>query len=245
MVFQIEVYDTLARWGMSTMTALGKNSLDGKRWWINQLYIYTPEREACSINKLESSFGGRTITTIGTDESHGLDAIGVFGRNGKLLHLNRYEHFNRFNGENNSRLHFTHIQNDPVDNSIWVAGVVDSDNFWYEESVRTAFILHLDSNGNLLSQEPNLVKRDLLNTSVSKVITTKPGVWPNPANEYLHFIWKHDVSECAIYNTQGQLLLTSNTEDNSIYIGNLPKGYYFLKLTSNKGVTSSVGFVKE
>ncbi len=245
MVFQIEVYDTLARWGMPTMTALGKNSLDGKRWWLNQLYIYTPEREACSIERLDASHNGRTITVISTDESHGLDAIGVFGRNGKLLHLNRYEHANRFNGKNNSTLHFTHIQNDPIDNSIWVAGQIDSDNFWYEESVRTAFILHLDSNGNLLSEEPNLVKRDLLSTSVSKLSVDKPGVWPNPAKEYLNFVWKYDVATCAIYDTHGHLIKQISVNNNCVYVGDLSPGYYMIKLADAKDFVSGAGFIKE
>lgn len=245
MVFQIEVYDTLARWGMPTMTALGKNSLDGKRWWINQLYIYTPDREACSIERLKASHNGRTITVISTDETYGFNTIGVFGRNGKLLHLNRYEHFNRFNGKNNSTLHFSHIQNDPVDNSIWVAGTVVSDNFWYEKPVNTAFILHLDSNGNLLSEEPNLVKRDLLNTSVSKVTVDKPGVWPNPANEYLNFVWKHDVTTCAIINTQGQLLKKMPVQNNNVFVGDLTTGYYLLRLTDENGNVNCAGFVKK
>lgn len=245
MVFGFEVVDTLKRFGDPTMTALAKNSLDGKRWWLNQLYIYTPEREACSIERLDASYDGRTITIINTDESHGLDAIGVFGRNGKLLHLNRYEHFNRFHGKNNSTLNFTHIQNDPMDNSIWVAGVVDSDNFWDEESVRSAFVLHLDSNGNLLSQEPNLVKRDLLNTSVSKVIVDKPGIWPNPANEYINFVWKHDISECAIYNIQGKFIFKMKTYNNKIFIGNLTSGYYLIEFTDEKGNQSFSRFIKE
>jgi Leucine-rich repeat (LRR) protein len=67
--------------------------------------------------------------------------------------------------------------------------------------------------------------------------TDSIAVYPNPANNILNIESDATVSQIDIYNTLGQLVLTSDAKT-SIDISRLQKGSYFLKLTSDAGTTT-------
>ncbi len=72
------------------------------------------------------------------------------------------------------------------------------------------------------------------------------GVYPNPASKSLTINTIKDIQSVVIYNTLGQVVLTTlpNTNDVSIDIANLPNGLYTVKATIN-GVDTFKKIIKE
>lgn len=66
-------------------------------------------------------------------------------------------------------------------------------------------------------------------------------LYPNPTDEVLNIKTKKDIaiSSASIYNAMGQLVLISTGDCNSIEVSSLNAGSYFIKIVSNKGITSS------
>jgi photosystem II stability/assembly factor-like uncharacterized protein len=62
-------------------------------------------------------------------------------------------------------------------------------------------------------------------------------VFPNPASEYLHveIKIKHKLLGLKLFNILGELVKKSNTK--SMFIKDLPKGPYFLEITTTEGIT--------
>jgi hypothetical protein len=66
-------------------------------------------------------------------------------------------------------------------------------------------------------------------------------LYPNPTDEVLNIKTKKDIaiSSASIYNTMGQLVLIAMGDYNSIDVSSLNVGSYFIKIVSNKGITST------
>ena len=62
-------------------------------------------------------------------------------------------------------------------------------------------------------------------------------VYPNPATDVLH-IDGNNIQNVAVYNLQGQCVLTESGNVNELSISNLARGMYLLKVTTDNGVRS-------
>ncbi|WP_395054461.1 T9SS type A sorting domain-containing protein [Flavobacterium sp.] len=71
-------------------------------------------------------------------------------------------------------------------------------------------------------------------------------LYPNPAKDLLHIEVKNEIemTSISIYNMLGQVVLTTTNPSNTIEVSNLKTGNYFIKVTTDKGTTTSK-FVKE
>ena len=61
-------------------------------------------------------------------------------------------------------------------------------------------------------------------------------VWPTPSSGFIHINATTPPSETQIYSTSGAVVLSNKTPSRSIYVGNLPNGVYFMKLSFSTGI---------
>ena len=80
------------------------------------------------------------------------------------------------------------------------------------------------------------------NTSARSSITQDIAIYPNPAESRVNVISKEIINRIDIVNLQGQRILS--TSNNSIDVGQLPSGYYFMKIALKEGVVTKK-FVKK
>jgi hypothetical protein len=92
----------------------------------------------------------------------------------------------------------------------------------------------------------NINVTEAANTSVTDIdnSSTAITIFPNPANDYLYIQTNDNVKQLDVYNIQGQLIRTEQTNTSSVDINNLASGMYILRITSDKGV-STHKFVKK
>ncbi|MCG8574841.1 MAG: T9SS type A sorting domain-containing protein [Flavobacteriales bacterium] len=69
-------------------------------------------------------------------------------------------------------------------------------------------------------------------------------IYPNPVNNELRIEGFDQLKSIQIFDQQGRLVFESNKSSNTIALGHLPKGSYWLKLTDQKG-TYEKQFIKE
>lgn len=84
-------------------------------------------------------------------------------------------------------------------------------------------------------------------TSLEKIETIKPTIYPNPTNDIIYCKGITNGSKIFIYNNTGQLQKIGNFIDNSgIDISNFAKGFYLYSITDKQNETIKTGkFIKE
>lgn len=74
---------------------------------------------------------------------------------------------------------------------------------------------------------------------ISELVASEWNMYPNPANELVHFTWANGVHAIQVYNSVGQLVAQQKllAHENSITVDHLPKGIYSVKVTDQNGRT--------
>ena len=77
-----------------------------------------------------------------------------------------------------------------------------------------------------------------INTDVKTVLSDKVSFYPNPAKEFLQISGIENAKTVLITDLNGRLMLTKNlTPKDNIYVGNLAKGMYIVKVFSDNKTT--------
>ncbi len=59
-------------------------------------------------------------------------------------------------------------------------------------------------------------------------------IYPNPVKLVLHILIKEDISQIQIYNMYGQALKSIKGNNKNVYVGDLKKGFYFIKIQTGQ-----------
>lgn len=103
------------------------------------------------------------------------------------------------------------------------------DNYWNRTVSMTDFFAESIENNDCAA----------LSTIKNKAIS-KTDIYPNPTNDQLFISHNSTEVDIYLYNAQGKLLkeINSVNNGNSISIGNLTNGVYYLKVKSDKKTTT-------
>ncbi|MBK7965116.1 MAG: T9SS type A sorting domain-containing protein [Bacteroidetes bacterium] len=78
--------------------------------------------------------------------------------------------------------------------------------------------------------------------------SNRMSIFPNPSSQEIHFITDETLEGVVcirVYSTEGKMLKEKYTEDRSLYIGNLPEGYYLVSLSKQDKVYTSKFILKK
>jgi hypothetical protein len=70
-------------------------------------------------------------------------------------------------------------------------------------------------------------------------------LYPSPAQDKIYFNSTVDIINVIVYSIQGEILLNSKIENNSLDISSLKAGTYVLSIIKNDNQRNNVKFVKE
>lgn len=79
-------------------------------------------------------------------------------------------------------------------------------------------------------------------TQITK--TNKVEIYPNPVNHTLYINSELNILSLVIYDLNGKMILSQDSDNTSMDVSNLQKGAYFVKAISENGV-ETLGFIKE
>lgn len=80
----------------------------------------------------------------------------------------------------------------------------------------------------------------------NKALANSLKLYPNPVNTILYFNLENEISESIeVTDVLGKVVLSENTQTNSISIENLNSGIYFLAVKTQSGAVAKVKFIKE
>ena len=96
------------------------------------------------------------------------------------------------------------------------------------------WILKLDSAGCL--SETNCGAVSLSIEREQKKGSQKLNIYPNPFTTFLNIEGDEEIKKVEIYDVFGKLVHKENTIKNTLQLGNLPKGFYLIKCTTDKNV---------
>ncbi|PWH82248.1 T9SS type A sorting domain-containing protein [Brumimicrobium oceani] len=96
--------------------------------------------------------------------------------------------------------------------------------------------VYSDAEGNE-SQQTQSVEVTCSNVGLNEYVIQNVNIYPNPTTDVLNIETDEVNFEGILMNAQGQIVLKLNNE-NTIHIGNLPKGVYYLQLSGAFGVTT-------
>lgn len=85
-------------------------------------------------------------------------------------------------------------------------------------------------NGLLLTKD----KATLSTTEIGVINPNKISVYPNPANDYIYVKGDLDIKSISLYNTLGIKVMSQNLNNERIFVGDLPKGVYFLRFKNQR-----------
>ena len=80
----------------------------------------------------------------------------------------------------------------------------------------------------------------------NKALANYLKLFPNPATSILHFNLENETSvSVVITDVLGKVVLSETTQTNSISVGNLTTGIYFLTVKTLSGAVAKMKFIKE
>jgi hypothetical protein len=100
--------------------------------------------------------------------------------------------------------------------------------------------------GTSIAYIDNVLFSKKATTSIASLNAETIGVYPNPSSNNLNITTKNNIQDIAIYNSLGQVVLTTspNTNTVNVDITSLPNGFYTVKASIN-GVDTFKKIIKE
>ena len=191
---------------------------------------FETEESSITIKKIKGWGAGEMVLKIKTDSYASETSYKIYGPNGNVVQQG--------SGLTNSTINefpFT-----PSELGCYRVQVKDS----YGDGISGGYARLYDAAGNMVfniggtsfTSEANAMVEVTI-VGVEDYDNEEVNVYPNPATDVLH-INGSNIQGVAVYNLQGQCVMTESGNVNELSISSLSRGLYILKVTTDNGVRS-------
>lgn len=191
---------------------------------------FETEESSITIKKIKGWGSGEMVLKIKTDSYASETSYKIYGPNGNVVQQG--------SGLTNSTINefpFT-----PSELGCYRVQVKDS----YGDGISGGYARLYDAAGNMVfniggtsfTSEANAMV-EVTVVGVEDYDNEEVNVYPNPATDVLH-INGSNIQGVAVYNLQGQCVMTESGNVNELSISSLSRGLYILKVTTDNGVRS-------
>ena len=191
---------------------------------------FVTDEMSATVKKVHAWGAGQMTLKIKTDSYASETSYKIYGPDGNVV-----QQSSSFTNSSVNEFPFN-----PSDFGCYRIQVKDS----YGDGISGGYIRLYDANNTLLfniggttfSSETNAMV-DVTTVGVENYENEELSVYPNPATDVLH-IDGDNIQNVALYNLQGQCVLTESGNVNELSVYSLARGMYILKVTTDTGVRS-------
>jgi len=192
---------------------------------------FVTDESTINVKKVRAVGAGTMTLKIKTDSYASETSYKIYGPDGSV-----FQQSSSFTNSSVNEFEFA-----PTENGCYRIMVSDS----YGDGISGGYIRLYDASNTLLFNIGGATFSSEVN---AMVLVTPVGVeeynqeeelvvYPNPATDVLH-IEGNNIQNVAVYNLQGQCVMTESGNVNELSISNLARGMYILKVTTDNGVRS-------
>jgi len=191
---------------------------------------FVTDESTVTVKKIRVWGAGTMTLKIKTDSYASETAYKIYGPQGNVV-----QQSSSFTNSSVNEFAFT-----PSETGCYRIVVTDS----YGDGISGGYIRLYDANGGLLFN----IGGATFDSEVNAMVQVTPvgveehnqdevSVYPNPATDVLH-IDGDNIQGVAVYNLQGQCVMTETGNVNELSVSNLSRGMYIVKVTTADGVRS-------
>lgn len=191
---------------------------------------FETEEASITIKKIRVWGAGEMVLKIKTDSYASETSYKIYGPNGNVV-----QQGSSFTNSSVNEFPFN-----PTELGCYRVQVKDS----YGDGISGGYVRLYDAAGNMVFNIGGTAFTTEANAMVQVTVVgvedydnEEVNVYPNPATDVLH-IDGNNIQGVAIYNLQGQCVMTESGNVNELSISNLSRGMYILKVMTDNGVRS-------